>query len=137
MSTSQSVTEILEKLKQLTLLETAELVKQIETTFDVSSSVSSPSPMIIADSKNQDEDIDNQTKSKEEKTEFDIVIEKVPTDKRIAIIKIVRSVTTLGLKEAKALIETVPSPVKEAISKDEAEDIKKKLENAGAVVLLK
>lgn len=72
----------------------------------------------------------------EEKTEFDVILEG-PGDKKINVIKEVRSITGLGLKEAKELVESAPKPVKEAISKDEAEELKKKLEEAGAKVSLK
>jgi large subunit ribosomal protein L7/L12 len=73
----------------------------------------------------------------EEKTEFDVIIEAVATDKRIAVIKVVRTLTSLGLKEAKALIESTPSAVKEAVSKEDAESAKKQLEDAGATVIIK
>ena len=73
----------------------------------------------------------------EEKTEFDLILETVPADKKIAILKVVRAVTGLGLKEAKDLVESAPKTVKAALPKSEAEDIKKQLETAGATVNLK
>ena len=73
----------------------------------------------------------------EEKTEFDLVIDAVDADKRIAIIKVVRGLTELGLKEAKAVVDGAPAPVKEGASKDEAEDIKKQIEEAGGAAELK
>lgn len=73
----------------------------------------------------------------EEKTEFDVIIQDVPSAKRIGVIKVVRSLTSLGLKEAKDLIESVPKVVCEAISKDKADEAKKLLEEAGASVLIK
>ncbi|MGF1677021.1 MAG: 50S ribosomal protein L7/L12, partial [Rivularia sp. (in: cyanobacteria)] len=73
----------------------------------------------------------------EEKTEFDVVLEDVPADKKIAILKVVRGITGLGLKEAKDLVESAPKPVKEAVAKDAAEDAKKQLEEAGAKVSIK
>lgn len=73
----------------------------------------------------------------EEKTEFDAILEEFPSDKKIAILKEVRGLTGLGLKEAKELVESVPKPLKEGIPKDEAEAIKKKLEDAGAKVTVK
>jgi len=73
----------------------------------------------------------------EEKTEFDVIIQEVPTAKRITVIKVVRSLTSLGLKEAKDLIESVPKAVLESISKDKAEEAKKLLEEAGASVTIK
>lgn len=73
----------------------------------------------------------------EEKTEFDVIIQEVPTAKRITVIKVVRSLTSLGLKEAKDLIESVPKVICEAVSKEKAEEAKKLLEEAGAVVTIK
>ena len=72
----------------------------------------------------------------EEKTEFNVMLEEVPADKKIAILKIVRGLTGLGLKEAKTLVESAPKQVQEAVSKDAAEDAKKQLESAGAKVSL-
>ena len=138
MSTSTNVSEIIEKLKQLSLLEAAELVKQIETTFEVSASAAPGGMMMMAGAPvGAPESASEGSQPEEEKTQFDVVIEEVPSDKRIAIIKVVRSLTTLGLKEAKALIESVPKPVKEGIGKEEAEEAKKKLEEAGAKISLK
>jgi large subunit ribosomal protein L7/L12 len=73
----------------------------------------------------------------EEQTEFDVVLEDVPADKKIAILKVVRTLTGLGLKEAKDLVESAPKAVKEAVAKDAAEDAKKQLEEAGAKVSIK
>ena len=73
----------------------------------------------------------------EEKTEFDVIIQEVPTAKRITVIKVVRSLTSLGLKEAKDLIESVPKAVSEGVSKEKAEEAKKLLEEAGASVIIK
>ena len=73
----------------------------------------------------------------EEKTEFDVIIEDVPSAKRITVIKVVRNLTSLGLKEAKGLIESTPKAVREGVSKEEAEDAKKQLEEAGATVSIK
>jgi large subunit ribosomal protein L7/L12 len=73
----------------------------------------------------------------EEQTEFDVIIQEVPTSKRITVIKVVRSLTSLGLKEAKDLIESVPKAVTESVSKDRAEEVKKLLEEAGASVIIK
>lgn len=73
----------------------------------------------------------------EEQTEFDVIIQEVPTSKRITVIKVVRSLTSLGLKEAKDLIESVPKSVSESVSKEKAEEIKKLLEEAGASVIIK
>ncbi|NJN89126.1 MAG: 50S ribosomal protein L7/L12, partial [Leptolyngbyaceae cyanobacterium SL_5_14] len=73
----------------------------------------------------------------EEKTEFDVVLEEVPADKKIAILKVVRTLTGLGLKEAKDLVESAPKPVKEAIAKEAAEEAKKQIEEAGGKVSIK
>jgi large subunit ribosomal protein L7/L12 len=72
-----------------------------------------------------------------EKTEFDAILESVPADKKIAVLKIVREITGLGLKEAKELVEAAPKAVKEAVAKDAAEDIKKRIEEAGGKVVIK
>jgi large subunit ribosomal protein L7/L12 len=73
----------------------------------------------------------------EEQTAFDVILEAVPADKKIAILKVVRELTGLGLKDAKDLVEAAPKPVKEGVAKEEANDIKKKLEEAGATVKIK
>lgn len=126
---SAATDEILEKLKSLTLLEASELVKQIEETFGVSAAATAAPVMMAGPVTAAPEE--------EEKTEFDVILEEVPADKKIAILKVVRSLTGLGLKEAKELVESTPKAVKEATSKDDAEDIKKKLEAAGAKVAIK
>lgn len=126
---------ILEDLKTLTLLEASELVKQIEEAFGVDASAAAgpmmgmpmmPGPGPAAEAE-----------PVEEKTEFDVVLEEFPSDKKIAILKVVRSITGLGLKEAKELVESVPKALKEAAPKEEAESIQKQLEEAGAKVSLK
>lgn len=125
--------EIIDKLKTITLLEASELIKQIEETFGVDatiSSVSSGSMILPSNSKAEEPVI-------EEKTEFDVIIQEVPTAKRITVIKVVRSLTSLGLKEAKDLIESVPKAISEGISKEKAEEAKKLLEEAGASVIIK
>lgn len=127
------IENIIEELKSLTLLEAAELVKSIEKAFNVdASSVSSTGMMVMPESKDV-----NVITEIEEKTEFNIILEEVPAPKKIAILKVVRSITSLGLKEAKDLVEAVPKSVKEATSKGDAEEIKKKLEEAGAKVSIK
>jgi len=128
---STKVDNILEELKSLNLLEAAELVKQIEETFDVDASAASGGVMMAAPSSAP-------TASEvEEKTEFDVVLEEVPAPKKIAVLKVVRSLTGLGLKEAKDLVESAPKTLKESASKDDAEAMKKQLEDAGATVGLK
>jgi len=120
------VEEIIEQLKSLTLLEAADLVKQIEETFDVSAAAPvGGGMMMMAPGAGGGEE------AAEEKTEFDLVLEEVPADKKIAVLKIVRTLTGLGLKEAKDLVESAPKTVKEAVGKADAEGAKKELEAAG------
>ena len=123
---------IIEELKGLTLLEAAELVKQIEEVFDVDASAAASGGMVMMPG-----GAGAPVEEAEEKTEFDVSLEEVPSDKKIAILKVVRSITGLGLKEAKDLVESAPKVLKEATSKDDAEDIKTKLEAAGAKVVVK
>lgn len=125
------VDEIIEQLKGLTLLEAAELVKQIETTFNVTASASVGAVAIAAPSAS------GAAQEVEEKTEFDLILEDVPADKKIAVLKVVRTLTGLGLKEAKDLVESTPKNIKEGASKDDVEAAKKQLEEAGAKVKIK
>jgi large subunit ribosomal protein L7/L12 len=128
---SAATDEILEKLKSLTLLEAAELVKQIEEAFGVSAAAPVGGMMMAAAGPAAEAVVE------EEKTEFDVILEDVPADKKIAILKVVRTITGLGLKEAKDLVEAAPKPVKEATNKDDAANIKKQLEEAGAKATVK
>ncbi|WP_013322790.1 50S ribosomal protein L7/L12 [Gloeothece verrucosa] len=128
---SAATDEILEKLKSLTLLEAAELVKQIEEAFGVSAAAPVGGVVMAAPTAAA------AAEPEEEKTEFDVILEEVPADKKIAILKVVRTITGLGLKEAKDLVESTPKPIKEGTNKDDAEDTKKKLEEAGAKVSVK
>lgn len=121
--------EILEKLKTLSLLEASELVTQIEEAFGVSAAAPVGGMMMAAGGGAAEE--------VEEKTEFDVVLDEVPGDKKIAILKVVRTMTGLGLKEAKGMVESAPITVKEAVPKDAAEEAKKALEDAGAKVTIK
>lgn len=130
---SDKINDIIEKLKSLTLLEAAELVKQIEDVFNVDASSVSGAGMVMMSSTNDASDV----QSEEEKTEFDVILEEVPTAKKIAILKVVRSLTSLGLKEAKELVETVPKTIKESTSKEDADEIRIKLEEVGATVSIK
>ncbi|WP_338430097.1 50S ribosomal protein L7/L12 [Synechococcus elongatus] len=127
---SAKTDEILESLKTLTLLEAAELVKQIEEAFGVSAAAPVGGVVVAAAAGGAAEAV-------EEKTEFDVVLEEVPADKKIAVLKVVRGITGLGLKEAKDLVEAAPKPIKEGVSKDDAEAAKKELEEAGAKVSVK
>jgi large subunit ribosomal protein L7/L12 len=124
------VEDILEQLKNLTLLEAADLVKQIETTFNVSASASVGAISIASSTAGVAQEV-------EEKTEFDLILEEVPADKKIAVLKVVRTLTGLGLKEAKDLVESTPKNIKEGASKDDVEAAKKQLEEAGAKVKVK
>jgi large subunit ribosomal protein L7/L12 len=126
---SAATDQILEQLKTLSLLEAAELVKQIEEAFGVSAAAPTGGMMMAAPAA--------AAEPEEEKTEFDVVLEEVPADKKIAVLKVVRTLTGLGLKEAKDLVESTPKAVKEAISKGDAEAAKKELEEAGGKVAIK
>lgn len=129
---SATTDEILEKLKTLTLLEASELVKQIEETFGVSAAAPVGGMMMMAGpgAAAPAEEVEVQT-------EFNVILEEVPADKKIAVLKVVRALTGLGLKEAKDLVEATPKPVKENVKKEEAEDVKKQLEEVGAKISIK
>ena len=118
--------EIIEALKEMTLLEASELVKAIEDTFGVSAAA--PAAVVAGPVAAAEE--------AEEKTEFDVVLEGFG-DNKIQVIKVVRELTSLGLKEAKELVEGAPKPIQEGVNKEKAEEIKAKLEEAGAVVTIK
>jgi large subunit ribosomal protein L7/L12 len=124
------VETILEEIKGLTLLEAADLVKKMEETFGVSAATAAP--MMVAGGAAAG----GAAAPAEEKTEFTVVLSEVGANK-INVIKAVREVTSLGLVEAKNLVEGAPKPVKEGVNKDEAATIKKKLEDAGAKVEIK
>ncbi len=123
---SEKITAIVEELKTLTVLELSELVKAVEDEFGVSAAAA----VAVA------APVDGGAAAAEEKTEFDVVLAEVGANK-IAVIKIVREITGLGLAEAKAKVDGAPATLKEAASKDDAEAIKAKLEEAGAKVELK
>jgi large subunit ribosomal protein L7/L12 len=129
---SATTDQIIEQLKGLTLLEAAELVKQIEETFGVSAAAPAGGMMMMAPAA-----AGAAAEPVEEQTEFNVILEEVPADKKIAVLKVVRAITGLGLKEAKDLVEATPKPIKEGIKKEEAEDIKKQLEESGAKVTVK
>ncbi len=129
--------EILEQLKALTLLEASELVKQIEEAFGVDASASGGGMMMMPGLAVPGGGAPAAAEPVEEQTEFNVLLEEVPADKKIAILKVVRELTGLGLKEAKDLVEAAPKAVKEAVAKDAAEDAKKQLEAAGAKASVK
>lgn len=130
---STKTDEILEKLKNITLIEASELIRQIEETFGVDASAVS----LSVNNNNSSSPTKLEDSIIEEKTEFDVVIEDVPAAKRITVIKVIRSLTSLGLKEAKDLIGSVPKIILEAVTKEKAEESKKLLEEAGAIVIIK
>ncbi len=134
---SAKTDEILEQLKSLSLLEASELVKQIEEAFDVDASASAGGGMMMMAPGAGAPGAAAPAEEEEEKTEFDVILEEVPSDKKIAILKVVRGLTGLGLKEAKDMVEGTPKPIKEAVAKEAAEDAKKQLEEAGAKVSVK
>ena len=129
---TEKISTLIDELKTLTLLEAAELVKAIEETFNVDASAGGGVMMMNAGPAAAED-----AGSSEEKTEFDISLDEVPKDKKISILKVVRSVTELGLKEAKEVVENTPKVIKEGLTKADAEETKKVLEEAGAVVTLK
>jgi large subunit ribosomal protein L7/L12 len=130
---SAATDEILEKLKTLSLLEAADLVKQIEEAFGVSAAAPAGGMMMMAPTGGGGA----AAEEVEEKTAFDVVLEDVPADKKIAVLKVVRGITGLGLKEAKEVVESTPKAVKEGTTKEDAEAAKKELEEAGAKVSIK
>jgi len=125
---SEKVTKLLEEIDSLTVLELAEAVKALEEKYGVSAAA----PVAVAAAA----PAAGAAPAAEEKTEFDVILSDVGASK-INVIKVVREITGLGLKDAKDLVDGAPKPVKEKVSKAEAEEIKKKLEEAGAKVELK
>jgi len=120
--------DVIEFIANMSVIELSELIKEMEEKFGVSAAA--PVAMMAAPASGQTED------KAEEKTEFDVVL-IAPGDKKIAVIKEVRAITGLGLKDAKALVDSAPKAVKEALPEDEAKQLKAKLEDAGAQVELK
>ena len=121
--------ELVKAIEEMSVIELSELVKELEEKFGVSAAAPAMAmPMMAA--------AGAAAPAEEEKTEFDVVLKENGANK-IAVIKVVREITGLGLKEAKELVDGAPKTVKEGVSKDEAEEMKKKIEEAGAVVELK
>ena len=118
--------ELLETIGGMTVLELSEFVEAFKEKFNVTAMAAAPMAGAVA----------APAEAAEEQTEFDVVLEGVG-DKKIQVIKVVREVTSLGLKEAKELVDNAPGTVKEQVSKDEAEQVKAKLEEVGAAVALK
>ena len=127
-----STDELLEAFKEMTLIELSEFVKQFEETFDVSAAA----PVAVAAAAGAPAAGGEAGAAEEEKDEFDVILEAAG-DKKIQVIKEVRSLTSLGLKDAKDLVESAPKPVLEKAKKDDAEKAKEALEAAGATVTVK
>ncbi|BAY07994.1 50S ribosomal protein L7/L12 [Calothrix sp. NIES-2098] len=119
--------EILEQLKSLTVNETAQLVKQIEATFNVDIST----PKLIQIDRHDEDEVQPQIQ-----TEFDVLLVSVPAEKKIALLKVIRTVTGLGLKEAKDFVDSLPQVVQTGLDREAAEVLKQQLEETGAVVSL-
>ena len=120
--------DVIEFISSMSVLELSELVKELEDKFGVSAAA--PVAVAAAPGAGAAE------AAAEEQTEFDVILSEIG-DKKIQVIKVIRAITGLGLKEAKALVDAAPKPVKEGVSKDEAEDVQKQLEEAGATVEVK
>ena len=130
---SAKTEQILEDLKSLTLIEVSDLVEKLEKTFNIDASavsagvVMAGAPVAAAPAA-----------AEEAQSEFDVILAEVPAaDKKLGVLKVVRTLTGLGLKEAKDLVESAPKPIKEKVSKAEADNLKKELEEAGGKVTLK
>ncbi len=129
---SAKTEEILESLKSLSLLEASELVKQIEETFGVSAAATAGVVMAAPGASG-----DGDAAAAEEQSEFDVILESFDASAKIKVLKVVRNATGLGLGDAKALVESAPKTVKEAVAKADAEALKKEIEEAGGKVTLK
>lgn len=127
----QNIEKLVDTLSELSVLDLSKLKKALEEKWDVKAASGGPMMMAAAPAAGAGE------AAAEEATDFQITLEESPADKKIAVIKVVREVTGLGLKEAKELVEGAPKVLKESAPKAEAEDIKKKLTDAGAKVALK
>lgn len=126
---STTVEQIIDQLKTLTLIESSELVSQIEETFGVDASASVGAAMpAMAQGGGEEAAV--------EKTTFDVMVEAIVADKRVAVLKVIRKLTSLGLAEAKEFTTSLPKALKEGVSKDEAEETKKALEEVGATVTI-
>jgi large subunit ribosomal protein L7/L12 len=128
---SAKIDQIIEQLKGLNLLEASELVKAIEETFGVSAAAPVGAMMAAPAAAAAP------AEAAEEQTEFSVILDEVDPKSKISVLKVVRTITGLGLKEAKDLVESTPKPVKEGVSKDEAAKVKKELEEAGAKASIK
>lgn len=125
---SEKTTQLIEEVKALTVLELSEIVKALEEEFGVSAAA----PVAVAAAPAEG----GAAAAEEEQTEFDVILTNVG-DQKIKVIKVVREVTGLGLKEAKAVVDEAPKPLKEGATKEEAEEIKKKIEEVGGTAEIK
>ena len=125
--------EILDAISKMSVLEVVELISDMEKKFGVTAAA----PVAIAAAPGAAASGAAAAAPAEEKTEFTVILKEYPADKKVSVIKVIRELTGLGLKEAKDLVEGVPSTVKEAVSKADSETMKKKLEDAGAKVEVK
>ena len=126
-----AVNEILEKLKTLTLLEASELVSKIEETFGVDASAPAGGAVMMSAVAGA---VADSAPKEEEKTLFDVVLEEIPSDKKVAVYKVVRSIANIAVNQVKEFTATLPKAIKESVSKEEAEGAKQQLEDAGAKV---
>jgi large subunit ribosomal protein L7/L12 len=126
--------QVIDYIKGISVLELSQLVKALESELGVSAAAAMPMAMPMMPGGGGGA---GAAAAAEEKTDFTVTLASFPADKKINIIKVVREVTSLGLKEAKDLVEAAPKPIKEGIPKDEAENIRKKFEEAGAKVEIK
>jgi len=131
MSSEEKVAQVIDIIKGMTALELVDLKKAFEETFDVQASA----PVMMG-AMPMAGGAGGEAQAEEEQTAFDVVLDAIG-DKKIQVIKVVRAVTSLGLKEAKDLVDSAPKAVKEGVAKDEAEKVKKELEDAGATVSIK
>ncbi len=122
--------EVLEAISEMSVLDLSELIRDMEEKFGVSASAA------VAVASAPDADADARAAAEEEKNEFDVVLTGFG-EKKVAVIKVIRGITGLGLKEAKDLVEGVPNAVKEGVTKEEAEELRKQIEEAGGSVELK
>jgi large subunit ribosomal protein L7/L12 len=129
MSSQITKEDVVKFIEGMTVLELSELVKELEAKFGVSAAA----PVAVAASVSAGAEV---ASAAEEKTEFDVMLTGFG-DQKIQVIKVVRAITGLGLKEAKDMVEGIPKPIKEGVSKDEAADIKKKIEEVGGTVEIK
>ena len=126
-----NIEKIVDTLSQLTVLDMSKLKEALEEKWGVKAAAGAPMMMAAPSGAS------GETEAAEEATDFQVILDEYPADKKIAVIKIVREVTGLGLKEAKELVESAPKPVKESAPKAEADEIKKKITETGAKVTLK